>query len=407
MRHAKYNSGFLVSRALTAVFAVFAASSAGAGGFSYRAYKTFTTPSTPYTVGGQLYGFDVIEYRNNAANRNDIPQHCINAGYNGGTLPVFLVFGGGNGNGGGVPYIGWAGPSSWGSEYTVFDGGGRLGDVLMNKACTRVVYVRSVFGYELATSANASNPQPRMKGMAQNIASAMDILMQDASLYQQAKKVTYLGGSASALYGAHVLSDKFGQMVGPSASAPWNKVKRFVLAGPHGGNIITACKHNYAPADRTSYVTATAKNLVNWYCDELRPVPSSNEYLGNMYSPATQEAKAQAAQYGLRINMFVGDKDEIYGYAPGNNCIANGTCWSGPDGLNNFVNVANLTPINTFNNPTDGLGGAIFSGQSITKSILPGVNHSGVWTHPPTVKTICYLAAYDSLSNMTYCNTLP
>lgn len=357
-----------------------------ASGFVFNLGHTL---SLPYA-----YQFEVVEYQSNTANRNELPALCSR--YNANTLPIVLFFGGGNGAGGGKPWFSVFDPSAVGNEIDVLKSApGRVGlaETLMNQACTRVLYVRSLTGYETGTSPDQSRAVTRVQAMAYNIGRVVEDILTNSS-YSSATRVTIMGGSASALHTAHLLGDKFSQLIG--SSPPWNKVKRFVLGGPHGGNLATACQH----AQAGSLVDGTAMNLVGGSCATYLARAGID---GRMYLPATSAQIGQASSAGIRIDMFIGDQDEAYGPAFGTN-IGNTTIWTGPSGVWDFMSSSNLywTQFVYIGYAPPGYEASL-ARASIAEAVLLGVNHSGTWQMPLAEKAVCYMAAFDSLGGTGGC----
>lgn len=340
------------------------ATDASAGGFVWSGY--YLNQST----GGAI---ELYSYYDNTSVAYSLAAGPACNGYTWQTAPIMVVFGGSLGTG---------------YEYGGFTD---IADRLNRKACTRVVYVRQINaqGYFLATgTADPRNPAYKANNAAGNIAWAMDRVL--TYFYPSAKRVTYVGGSASAGLGAKLLEMKFGELVTPTTSTvPWSRVKRFIFAGPPIGNLATACR--YTSAASTFYgIPAGFTGKAN--CTEYLNFLAANgvpDTSGNLYGFASETTKTTARNAGLRINMFVGTEDELFGWP------AAGTA-TGPQGVENFMAVSNLWP-NLTGIPSTAATAAAHVDAGITYGTM-SATHSNVWSRPSVVKAVCYLAAKETSS---------
>lgn len=317
--------------------------------------------------------FNIYTYANNPMYPRDMPSVPACNGYSSETVPIMVVFGGGTGTG---------------LEYAGLE---TMADKVLMKTCTRVIYVRQTAaeGYFANTgTANPANPKEKVEKAARNIIWEMDRIL--TSHYPQAQRVTYVGGSASAGLGAKVLELKFSDLVtSPTSTVPWSRVKRFVFAGPPVGNFATACRYTSAGSTfdaAQSFYTgkASCKNYLDYLAAN-----NVSDTSGILYGYASESAKTTARDAGLRINMFIGTEDELFGWP------TSGTA-TGPQGVENFMGVSNLWPVLT-GIPTTAATASTHVDTGITYGTM-SATHSNVWSRPSVVKAMCYLAAKETSS---------
>lgn len=340
------------------------AADASAGGFVWSGY--YLNQST----GGAI---ELYSYYDNTSVAYSLASGPACNGYTWQTAPIMVVFGGGVGTG---------------YEYGGFVD---IADKVNRKACTRVVYVRqtNAQGYFLATgTANPRAPADKANNAAGNIAWAMDRVL--TYFYPSAKRVTYVGGSASAGLGAKLIETKYNDLITPTTSAvPWSRVKRFIFSGPPAGNLATACRYTSATSDFYGVPSGfTGKPNCTEYLKFLA-VNGVSDISGNLYGSASESTKTAARNAGLRINMFVGTEDALFGWP------AAGMA-SGPQGVENYMAVSNLWP-NMTGIPSTAAAASAHVDAGITYGTM-SATHSNVWSRPSVVKAICYLAAKETSS---------
>ncbi len=361
---------------LSSAAAMTAASDALAGDFAY---------TTSYSDPGTGLAIEVYEYRNVPNTARSLAPALACTGYTWDTAPLMVVFGGSAGTG---------------YDYTGFY---PIAEKVNAKACTRVVYVRmaNATGYGHGTGTpNAYAPAEMVYKSAANVEWAMNKVL--TATYPRARRVTYVGGSASALFGAKLLERKFSEMIQPfNASAPWSRVKRFIFSGPPAGNLATACRNTFYGVGVTNTIDGVANGLTGkgscaGYLNFLRLANLSDDS-GKLYGWADSNTKLLARNAGLRINMVIGRQDELFG-SNGTGCTAPNpdrrSCWTGPLGVLNYMFTTNLEP--------DRWGGvypsmSVYVNDAITYSPI-NATHGDVWGKPDVVRAFCYLAAKEASS---------
>lgn len=357
---------------LVGLWLLIAGNADAAAGFALLGTESGTVNSSVPNV------IDIYEYRSNLAESGSLSGLGMGGactGYSVSTVPIMVVFGGNDGTG---------------SEYGGFT---TIAANLDAKTCTRMVYVqfKNANGHFNGAVPNMAAPANTVNSAAANIEWAMDAVLR--YYFRYAKRVTYVGGSASAGLGAKLLERKFYDLIKvPSVAVPWSRVKRFIFAGPPLGNTATACRYTKAGALydlvvwRYIGINQNCSSYLNW----LGPT-GANDGTGNLYGKATADAKSMAASAGLRINMLVGTSDELFGWTTQSQNYA-----TGPQGVVNFMDVsglsAGLSAAPSSSTVADG-----YSGSAITYSTTDAT-HSTVWSRPDVVKTMCYLAARETSS---------
>lgn len=378
-KHQRRTTRSTLALLLCSALVMTAVSDALAGDFAYM---------TSYSDPGTGLAIEVYEYRNAPNTAHSLAPALACTGYTWDTAPLMVVFGGAAGTG---------------YDYTGFY---PIAEKVNARVCTRVVYVRmaNATGYGHGTGTpNAYAPAEMVNKSAANVEWAMHKVLTEA--YPSARRVTYVGGSASALFGAKLLERKFSEMIQPfNASAPWSRVKRFVFAGPPAGNLATACKNTYyGSLTATGIIDDVANGLTGKsYCASYLATGGVTESNGALYGWADAATKTAARNAGLRINMVIGRQDELFGNSNAtvygdNACVshANNTdynCWTGPEGVENYMATTNLWPDRWgFTSPSD------YVNDAITYSVI-NATHSDVWGKPEVVQGFCYLAAKEASS---------
>lgn len=378
-KHQKRTTRMTLALLLSGTTAMAAAFDASAGDF--RLTADYTDPGTTLKI-------EVYEYRNDPNVARSLAPALACTGYTWDTAPLMVVFGGAAGTG--DDYIGFY----------------PIAEKVNTKACTRVVYVRMANekGYGHGTDTpNAYAPAEMVNKSAANVEWAMNQVL--TATYPSARRVTYVGGSASALFGAKLLERKFSDMIQPfNYSVPWSRVKRFVFAGPPAGNLAIACKNTYyGSLGATGIIDDVANGLTGRFnCATYLATGGVTEANGALYGWADAAAKTAARNAGLRINMVIGRQDELFGNSNAtsygdNACVsqANNTdynCWTGPEGVENYMATTNLWPDRwAFASPS------AYVNDAITYSVI-NATHGDVWGKPEVVQGFCYLAAKESSS---------
>lgn len=294
-----------------------AVDAAAAEGFAFVHYNTNTTG----------YAFYAYEYRYDTAQQKSLK--CSSALWN--SAPIVVSFGGAEGTS---------------TDALDADMGRRL-----SNACVRLVAVQGANAYLTGAPANnLSNKNmalDRVTVAAQNMGFAINSTI-NLAYYSGASHVTVKGGSASGIYGAKVLEQRYASL----GTYPWSKVRRFVLGGPPTGDLTEACKYTadgnttaqWAMNLHTGY--ATCKDYLNsrktlagtWWVYTASP----------LYTAFNATQLNQLASLGVKVNTFVGNRDEIFGYGvAGLNCATalNGSCWNGPPGVENYLSGSGLNGI--------------------------------------------------------------
>lgn len=309
----------LVTLMVIGAFGGVVAEASAAEGFVWAGYNTNSATG---------YAFSVYEYRYDTAQQKSLK--CASTLWN--AAPIVVSFGGGTGvNNDAVNET-------------------NLGRKLSN-ACVRLVAIQGTYPY--LTGAPPQNTLDngialkRVTVAAQNMGFAINTII-NWTYYSGASHVTVKGGSASGIFGAKVLEQRFGSLT----AAPWNKVRRFVLGGPPAADLAEACKFTadgnttlqWAMNDFTGHATCMAyldkrKTLAGtWWVYTPDPLLTS-------FNPTQL---SQLSSMGMKVNTFVGDRDEIFGYGvAGLNCATatNGSCWNGPPGVENYLTTSNLRNI--------------------------------------------------------------
>ncbi|TXH66346.1 MAG: hypothetical protein E6Q88_12160 [Lysobacteraceae bacterium] len=293
-----------------------AGNAVAAEGFVFVHYNT--NPSTNYA-------FYAYEYRYDTAQQKSLK--CSSASWN--SAPIVVSFGGADGTS---------------TDAVDADLGRRL-----SNACVRLVAIQGANGYLTGAPAinlaNKNMALDRVTTGGQNMGFAVNSVI-NLAYYSGASHVTVKGGSASGIYGAKVLEQRYGSL----GTYPWTKVRRFVFGGPPTGDLTEACKYTAdgsttlqaAMTGHTGY--ATCKDYLNsrktlagtWWVYTATP----------LYTAFNGAQLTQLNNWGVKVNTFVGNRDEIFGYGvAGLNCATalNGSCWNGPQGVDNYLAGSGLT----------------------------------------------------------------
>lgn len=323
------------------------------------------------------YAFNVYEYRYDTLQQKSLK--CASGAWE--TAPIVVSFGGAEGTGG---------------DSLDPDLGRRL-----SNACVRLVAINGANAYLTGAPANnLSNKNmalDRVNVAGQNMGFAVDTVI-NWGYYANASHVTVKGGSASGIYGAKVLEQRLSAL--GTASSKWYKVRRFVFGGPPTGDLVDACRHTadgnttlqWAMNLHTGYATCKDYENSRLVLAGTRYVPSPMP----LYTALTATQLNTLSSLGVKVNTFVGDQDEIFGYGIGLNCATawDGYCWNGPQGVESYLTVSNLR------NSVGGVarttvGNAQFAkfasaSANVTFTTIPGGKHAPA---PLTTSGVCDVIA--------------
>ena len=335
-----------------------AADATAAEGFVWVGYNTNTTG----------YAFAVYEYRYDTAQQKSLK--CASTLWN--SAPIVVSFGGASG-----------------TFSDMLDN--TLGRKLSN-ACVRLVGVKGTNDYMTgAPPVNLSNNKmawDRVSVAGQNMGFAVNTVINWA-YYSGASHVTVKGGSASGIFGAKVLDQRFASF----GVAPWNKVRRFVFGGPPAADLAQACKYT---ADGTNILQGVTTGFTGYGTCKLY-LASRSYAADKLVNTFTPTQLSQLYSMGMKVNTFVGDKDEIFGYGvQGANCATatNGSCWKGPEGVDDYLTVSGLRniPGGVWKTSVSNPWAAKFASASAatTFTTIPGATHS---SGPDITSGICDVIA--------------
>lgn len=290
------------------------------------------------------------------------------------TAPIMVVFGGADGTG------------------DISAGFVTLGAKL-SRVCIRLVVVEGNTGYDAGARApGVTSAVGRISDMAANVEYATEVVL---NLYPEATRAALLSGSMSAALAAKVVDDYFYRVIAtPKPDSltrdPLTRVDRFVFGGPPIGNLVDGCKHTVdstvgvlmpqvaafftgAPPSSPGGTTGVCANYV--------AAAARAGVSGAMYGTATPTQLRELQASGVRLNFFVGSEDWFFG-----RCA---TCYSGPDGVGNFLQVTGLSALLVMVPPTE-----INARATVTGTVMPSLGHDP-WS-PTTSSLVCRLLSADN-----------
>lgn len=284
------------------------------------------------------------------------------------TAPIMVVFGGGPGTG------------------DVSAGFVTLGAKL-SRACIRLVVVEGVTGYDSGARApGLTAAVGRLSDMAANVEYATEVVL---NLYPRATRAAFLGGSMSAALGAKIIDNYFDRVTAPRSSDPLTRVDRFVFGGPPIGDLKAGCqrtvddtRYAYMPQVAAFFTGATPSTPGGTTGICASYLAAAGGVSGTMYGKATATQLQRLRSSGVRVNLFIGSNDEFFG-----GC---GSCFTGADGVGNFLQVTGLDSLLVMVAPT-----GINSTATVTGTIMPGRTHSTLWD-AGTSALICRLLSADN-----------
>ncbi|MEQ1513049.1 MAG: hypothetical protein ABL934_10280 [Lysobacteraceae bacterium] len=315
------------------------------------------------------YAFSIYEYRYDIAQQKSLK--CASTRWD--SAPIVVSFGGADG-----------------TLTDMLDS--TLGRKLSN-ACVRLVGIKGANAYMVGappvTPFNTKIAWDRVSVAGQNMGYAVNAVI-NWTRYSGSSHVTVKGGSASGIFGAKVLEQRFAWF----NVAPWNKVRRFVFGGPPAADLAAACRNTAEGAAIT--LQSVTKGFTGY--ESCRSYLVGRNYQADiLVSKFTPTQLSQLYSMGMKINTFVGDKDDIFGYGfPGANCATaiSGTCWKGPDGVDNYLYESGLyyIPGGVWKASVSNPWAAKFASASAatTFTTIPGATHS---SGPDITSGICDVIA--------------
>lgn len=315
----------MIKKKMQVLCALVAGISAGAALDAAAVEGFVVVNSTAHQNPNTGYAYHAYEYRYNTTQSKSLK--CSSAAWD--SAPIVVSFGGADG-------------TFTDSQDT------DLGRLLSN-ACVRLVAVKGVNGYLTGAPAlTTSDPDMARRQVAvagQNMGFVVDAAL---GYYTAASHVTVKGGSASAAYGAKMLEQRYA-----SLGTSWTRVRRFVFGGPPIGDLTAGCLYT-APAG----VDSTGKKVVTLMegvvightgHSSCSSYLASRNYAANpVYATFNATQLSQLAAWGVKVNTFVGGKDDFFGLGAAYlNCAAApyGSCWSGPQGVENYLTTSGLYAI--------------------------------------------------------------